>query len=373
MQDFIRSLPKEERLTLELSRLYEQYGYSKYRVAKFEDYSFYSDNRDFLMSDRVITFTDSDGKLKALKPDITLSLVRGADLHAEENTRLYYNEQVYRTPKGGGDYREIRQMGLEHLGEITAYREAEVLSLALDSLAKIDDHFYLVLSHVDLLTAVLAECGQSGAVTEELVGCISAKNMHDLRRICERHAIAPDVCEKLCTLLSYSGKPGKVLQALSSLKLNETERAACDHLTRLTELLAVNPLAADHLILDPTVIGNTRYYNGILFCGYVEKVPAAVLSGGRYDRLAGSIRPGLCAVGFAVYLDDLNLYYPVTPDRSRQLVILCETAAEDETLARRVRALVEKGYCVQICRKLPAHLHGVTVLHHPASKEDPTC
>ena len=53
-----------------LNRLYEQYGYRKFKMSRFEDYDLYAQNRDFLRQDRIITFTDADGALKALKPDV---------------------------------------------------------------------------------------------------------------------------------------------------------------------------------------------------------------------------------------------------------------------------------------------------------------
>ena len=59
-----------------LNRLYEQYGYRKFKMSRFEDYDLYAQNRDFLRQDRIITFTDADGALKALKPDITLSIMK---------------------------------------------------------------------------------------------------------------------------------------------------------------------------------------------------------------------------------------------------------------------------------------------------------
>ena len=76
--------PKEEvylpaeKLLFRLRMLYRQYGYQPYRMSKFEKYELYAGNKDFLVSDRVITFNDTNGDLLALKPDVTLSIVKGA-------------------------------------------------------------------------------------------------------------------------------------------------------------------------------------------------------------------------------------------------------------------------------------------------------
>ena len=47
----------------QLNGLYEQYGYRKFRMSKFEDYDLYAQNKDFLKSGHIITFTDVDGEL----------------------------------------------------------------------------------------------------------------------------------------------------------------------------------------------------------------------------------------------------------------------------------------------------------------------
>ncbi|MFR2331525.1 MAG: ATP phosphoribosyltransferase regulatory subunit [Flavonifractor plautii] len=90
-----------------LNRLYEQYGYRKFKMSRFEDYDLYAQNRDFLRQDRIITFTDADGALKALKPDITLSIMKS---NGGDSEKVYYNENVCR--EVGGAFREILQGGV---------------------------------------------------------------------------------------------------------------------------------------------------------------------------------------------------------------------------------------------------------------------
>ena len=101
-----------ERTTLRLRQLYSENGYTPYRMSKFEEYDLYAGNKDFLVSDNVITFTDTDGKLMALKPDVTLSIIKNSRDLPEETRKVYYVENVYRTAKGAGGFREILQTGL---------------------------------------------------------------------------------------------------------------------------------------------------------------------------------------------------------------------------------------------------------------------
>ena len=63
MNNFNTVLRGDERVALELRTLYGSRGYSQFKMSKFEEYDLYVRNKDFLISDSVITFTNPDGKL----------------------------------------------------------------------------------------------------------------------------------------------------------------------------------------------------------------------------------------------------------------------------------------------------------------------
>lgn len=69
-------LKSEEKAVLALRALYRKYGYLPFRMSKFEEYELYMRNKDFLVSDRIIAFNDTNGRLLALKPDVTLSIIK---------------------------------------------------------------------------------------------------------------------------------------------------------------------------------------------------------------------------------------------------------------------------------------------------------
>ena len=57
--------------------------------------------------DRVITFTDLDGRLLALKPDVTLSIAKTAQPAPGETLCYYYHENVYRPSAESHTFKEI--------------------------------------------------------------------------------------------------------------------------------------------------------------------------------------------------------------------------------------------------------------------------
>jgi len=88
------TIKNDEKIIFDLRSIYHRYGYGRYKMSKFEEYELYARNKDFLISDSIITFTDTNGKLMALKPDVTLSIVKNSRDASAYVQRLYYDENV---------------------------------------------------------------------------------------------------------------------------------------------------------------------------------------------------------------------------------------------------------------------------------------
>ena len=165
-----------EKVMYRLRNLYAGYGYRQYKMSKFEEYDFYVRNKDFLISDSIITFTDTNGKLMALKPDVTLSIVKNSSQDLQGVQKLYYNENVYRTSKDG-TYQEMMQVGLECIGKVDSGCIAEVLQLAAKSLRLISPDCILNISHLGVLADLMDAMKKKGYTDQELIdaGLVSQK------------------------------------------------------------------------------------------------------------------------------------------------------------------------------------------------------
>ncbi|MBQ3329571.1 MAG: ATP phosphoribosyltransferase [Ruminococcus sp.] len=330
-------LSNTERLTFSLRELYSRSGYQPYRMSKFEDYDLYSRNKDFLVSDSVITFTDIGGKLKALKPDVTLSIIKN---HSDgETKKLYYNENVYRVSKGTNSYKEIMQSGVECIGEVDSALVGESLKLAAESLRLISPHFVLDVSSLDILNAALEKITDSRRLQDELVKCASEKNAHGIIALCEENGFDTLSADSLIALLSLCGDPERVLPRLSEL---------CDALdcreayTELSEALSVfqDSDLLSKMQIDFSVVSDRAYYNGVIFKGFVSGVPDSVLSGGRYDKLLQRMKRKSKAVGFAVYLDMLERMDEIAQDQTFDDTML-NVALPKGRLGEKVYAMFE--------------------------------
>ena len=155
-------LRSEEQTMYRLRGLYEKYGYRRFKMSKFEEYDLYVRNKDFLVSDRMITFTDARGVLMALKPDVTLSIIKNTREGEASPRKVYYNETVYRSGKGDEAFQEILQTGLECIGDLDLYHLYEVIALAVESLAAISPDYVLDVSHVGLVSGFMGRRGGGG-------------------------------------------------------------------------------------------------------------------------------------------------------------------------------------------------------------------
>ncbi|MBQ5754751.1 MAG: ATP phosphoribosyltransferase regulatory subunit, partial [Oscillospiraceae bacterium] len=107
MEFDLNILKSAERTALMLRALAEKAGYRKYHMGRFEEYGLYQENSSFLASDQVLTFTDLDGRLLALKPDVTLSIAKNVQPAPGSCERYYYNEKVYRPSRESHNFVEI--------------------------------------------------------------------------------------------------------------------------------------------------------------------------------------------------------------------------------------------------------------------------
>ena len=99
-----------------------------------------------------------------------------------------------------------------------------------------------------------------------------------------------------------------------------------------------------------------RYYNGIVFKGFVSGVPTGVLSGGQYDRLMEKMRRRARAVGFAVYLDQLERFSGETESVDVDTVLLYGPDASPAALLRAAEALSADGRSVTAQHTVPEKL-----------------
>lgn len=317
-------LSPKERISLELEDMYSKFGFCKYKVNRFEEYSFYMEKANFLSDKRILTFSDGHGRLMALKPDITLSIVKNSLKSAQTKHKIYYNETVFRTPKGEEQFKEIHQIGVEYIGKQGDYQTLEILNLAAKSLHNISQQYRLCLSNTALLLLALEQLPVNPEQKSQIILYMSQKNAHDLKKYLLEENIPGELCLGLMEI------PVSLSQGIPELKRLFAEpvyqEVLGEFVATLENLRGFVP--EEMLFLDFSHIPSTEYYRGLVFSGYIQGLSMPVLSGGRYDRLLQQMGSELeTALGFAVDLSSVEKLFP------KEKVETLELEAKDSPVA----------------------------------------
>lgn len=346
-------IKKDELAVIKLCSLYEHYGYNRFKMNRFEPYDLYLENKNFLRGENIITFNSPSGKLLALKPDITLSIVQNAKTSAD-TCKVYYHENVYRSDASDSAVHEIRQAGIEYIGDIDVYSEYEVLSLAAKSMISISRDSLICISHMGIINGILSEAGLEEAACSAALKLLREKNVHDLRKLLNENNVSATVQTSLIALTGIYGGIDDMLPLLEDI-LHGTQAEAIAELRSLYGLLKAEGLG-NSFRLDFSVLNDLSYYNGIIFQGYVEGVPHSVLSGGRYDNLIRRMSEHSGAIGFAIYIDSLERYLTDKRTNDYDVFVLYDGLTDIADTAKAVRENAEAGLRVNAGKKIPERI-----------------
>lgn len=289
----------------------------------------------------------------AMKPDVTLSIIKNYREDAGQVQKLYYDEKVYRVAKGTDSFKEILQTGLECMGQLDDYALGEVILLAAESLKIISREFVLDLSHMGFVSAAMDQAGLPVQMRQEALRCLGEKNEHELLALCRAAELTAQGTQTLQALVSACGPVPQAAAALRPLCASGEMSRALDQLEQIGALLAAYGFGGQ-VNVDFSVVNDMRYYSGLTFRGFVPGIPDGILSGGQYDKLMARMgKKQVGAIGFAVYLDLLERL----EDRGKQfdvdVVLLYDDSTDAMTVTAGVKALAESGRSVLAARALP--------------------
>ncbi len=336
----------DEKIIFSLRSLYEMHGYSQYKMTKFEEYDLYVKNKDFLLGENIITFNDTNGKLMALKPDVTLSIIKNHIDNPDLSEKLYYNENVYRVSKGSRTFKEIMQVGIECIGNVDGYCLAEILTLAVQSLNIISDESVLCVSSLEIISQLIENVPSD--IRKQIISFINEKNIHELTSLCRKSEIEEQTVNKLIALTSLHGKYSYVFPQLKKILADSAEVINFEKI-----LSSLDNEILEKIEIDFSTAGDSKYYNGIAFKGYINGISDSVISGGQYDKLMKKMGRKSNAVGFAIYLDVLENLDNSFNDYDVDTVIIYDEKTDVCEIGKKVNELNENGQSVLAVKKIP--------------------
>jgi ATP phosphoribosyltransferase regulatory subunit len=354
-------LKPEERVTLSLRRMYERLGYEKFRMGKFEAYELYLENKNFVGAKSVITFNDADGRLLALKPDVTLSIAKNTHATRALSEKFYYLENVYRQDRHSGVFREISQLGLEYIGSLTDYAAGEVVSLAIRTLKEISPASRLQLSHAGFVQSLLDSLTDDEHAKRTLTGLIRMKNLDDLGATALRLGVAPAAVALLTSACQLTGPLSEALERARLVAITPGMTEALNKLTRLRATLEAAS-CLEGVTLDFSLMNDLDYYSDIVFRGYVENLPRAVLAGGCYTSLMRKFGRDVEAMGFAVYLNELTFLFEGAKPKDVDVLLIYSEKDDPAEVIKKVNELTNRGLTVRAETTAPQGLRAGQIL-----------
>ena len=345
MKNYIKNMSKKDLVLLNIRKMYDSYGYKKISLPSFEEYDLYNENKDFI--DRnVLTVMSPNGKLLALRPDITLSVAKKVSKDQSlKYSKIYYQENTYNLTKYVG-YEEDEQLGIELIGKESTFLDFEIINLAVKSLDIINKKSMIVLSHAGFISSIFENFDLEYEIKEEILDCINRKNSHDIQKILKRNEhISENVKKLIYKIPELSGNLENIEKELLKYEINVNTKKILSELKQLNSLL-MKFYKKSKIIFDFSVVKNLNYYNGIILQGYIEGFPNVILTGGRYDKLFEKFGVDTGAVGFAILTDGLKGYYKDTDKKDFEVLIAYDNS-DFEKLVEIVNDFQKKGLRVR--------------------------
>lgn len=343
------TLSKSAKTYLALRNTYESCGYRKYAMRKFEEYSLYLENKNFLTSEYVITFNDLHGRLMALKPDVTLSILKNSK-GRQGSEKVYYRESVYRLDRQSSEYREIEQLGLEMINCSDIISLTELTILAMMTLQTVDDDYILCVSDMNYVGGMLDTLPDASEEQKSaILSFISQKNPHELKNALTEAGASEGYAEGFADLISLSSGHEEAFSKAEALARNDRMKSSLRKLEKLIESAG----SSGRLRLDFSLVNDVSYYSSLVFCGYVSRIPRAVLTGGCYDKLAHKFGKDNGAAGFALCLSDLNGFYDQQSAGDIDVLLLYSEESRLSEVLDKAFALRREGKRVLIEKSIP--------------------
>lgn len=311
-RDFLPREAKRKRVTEDrLAKLFAQWDYDEVITPTFEyleTLSVASESQGY--EQNMFKFFDQTNRLLVLRPDMTTPMARVAATRLKESgqpLRLSYIANVFRQEEyQAGRQCEFHQAGVELMGAPGPEADAEVIALAVESLAACGlTDFQLSLGHMQFLNGLMAASHLSAEQRQDMKQLLMSRNLVALRDTVERSGLTEEVQKVLLELPLLHGQE-KLLMEADRLATTAESRQAVEDLSHIYELLKSYGVAG-HVEFDLGMIRDFDYYTGMVFEGYTPGLGFPICGGGRYDQLLASFGSAAPATGFALGIERVLL------------------------------------------------------------------
>jgi ATP phosphoribosyltransferase regulatory subunit len=282
--------------------VFDRWSFEEITTPAVDYYLLFEQGMGLEEAQRSFRFTDSDGRMLTLRPDVTSSVARAAATLLADRPRplrLCYVAPVFKQQyQSSAEWRrETTQLGCELIGAGDAQSDLQMLLLVSEILNQLGlkDSYCITINNVEIFNGLAGEFSLDTAAREQIRRLINSRATPELNRL----EYAP-----FSQLTHLQGKRD-VLDEARRLFSNSRSKAALDNLEELWRRIEAEGLSAAFEI-DLGDVSSLDYYTGVSFKVFVNGAGSRVGGGGRYDRLISNFGKDEPAIGFVLNLDALT-------------------------------------------------------------------
>jgi len=289
--------------------VFEGWNYEEVITPSVDYYDLFEQGMGPREAQRGFRFTDNDGRLLALRPDVTSSVARMAATLLSERPRplrFCYAAPVFRQQaQSPAEWRrENTQLGCELIGAGGKPADLEILRLAAEILSRLNlqTRYCITINNVEIFNGVAAQMNLTPEAREQFRSLIDTRAAAELQQFLQDYDSREGHAFSQPTQLTGTRT---VIQTARHLITNARSVAALDSLDELwTEIESLG--LQNSFEIDLGNVSSLDYYTGLSLKVFVHGAGTSVGRGGRYDGLTGSFGRAEPAVGFVLNLDALT-------------------------------------------------------------------
>ncbi|MBQ7476068.1 MAG: ATP phosphoribosyltransferase regulatory subunit [Selenomonadaceae bacterium] len=261
--------------------------------------------------------------------------------------KLSYNTSVFRFRQNQPQRQcEFYQAGVELLGVSNAYADAEIISLAAQSLKTSGlEKFQICLGQVEFANGLMEQFNLPLDVQGKIKAAIESHDIVGLEKIVD----GLDGANVLKEIPKLHGG-AEILKRARDLVENKKSQSALDNLEEIYKLADFYG-DADKIIFDLGIIRDFEYYTGMVFEAYAPDVGYSLAGGGRYDRMLKDFGFACPATGFALGIERIlqaRELQGVDEDFSARNIYIGYHESKIETAIKRATELRNAGMTVDL-------------------------
>ncbi|MBQ7108805.1 MAG: ATP phosphoribosyltransferase regulatory subunit [Clostridia bacterium] len=286
-------------------KIFSSHGYRMVQPPTFEYYDVY--DAAVTKAENMFKFFDTNGRMLALRPDLTTSVARMAATKplGELPYRIAYSGSAFRNDEAFSlaRQREFSQVGIELIGDGSAGADAEVIAVAIEALLEFGvTDFQIDMGQVQYFKGIAKQAGLDEFQSDSLREKINDKDFVAIEEMLNQLNLDKEIGEIILELPKMFGGIDVVTDAIKKTSAGEVACRALENLVQVYDLLKEKGLEK-YLAIDLSMVPNLDYYTGIIVKGFAKGIGFPICSGGRYDNLTGKFGRQLPATGVSIGIE----------------------------------------------------------------------